>query len=89
MTTDVQKLLQAARNRIDWDAVLDYLIQTVPGIVADAIDQTSELTSWEREVKAYASPSTKVPTIKLCRELSGKGLKDAKDWVEANCPEFQ
>ena len=82
-----QKILKFARNGIDWDSVMDYLIQNQPDIVADAVEKTSE-GSWTQEVRDFAQNNNKVPVIRFMRELTGCGIKEAKDWVETNCPKF-
>ena len=82
----MKKLLTFAREGINWDAVMDNLIQTQPDLVAKAVEEVSS-GDWTNQVRRFANEgNSKVPVIKLCRELSGYGLKEAKDWVEENIP---
>jgi len=68
----------------DWDTIA----AEYPDMVIKAI---THLNVHDPEVKVRqhaAAGYGKVPCIKLYRELTGKGLEEAKDWVEGNCPQF-
>jgi ribosomal protein L7/L12 len=87
--TAVRALLTQARNGIDWDAVLNHLIQTSPDVVAEAVASTSTPT-WEETMVAYSLDDNGfVATIREVRNLKGWGLLEAKEWVEQHCPVFE
>ena len=81
-------ILQHARTGINWDSVVDHLIQTNPELILESIEATHD-DNWEAQVRRFALDNNKVPVIKLCRELSGMGLRDAKEWVETHCERFE
>ena len=87
-TSDNLTLLLAIRNGVNWDHVLDWFIQKHPDMVVKAITQMN-IDDPYYKVKQYAAEGQgKVPCIKLLREFTGMGLKEAKDWVEGNCPQY-
>jgi flagellar motor switch protein FliG len=53
--------------------------------MAKLMDNTSEFQGHEvhADVLSYMKSGQKINAIKRMRELSGMGLKEAKDWVEA------
>lgn len=90
------RLLKLARNGINWDTVIDHLLQTKPELVLDAILVTQGGEGWEQRVIDFAKdyPTNKVAVIKFAREVYKEyhnefmGLKDAKEWVENNCSQW-
>ena len=82
------ELLQAARDGIDWDGVLEFLIQTYPKEVTEAITTINGNDPLRKTLALAAKGEGKVTCIKFLRQESGMGLKEAKDWVEGNCPQF-
>ena len=54
-----------------------------PKALCDAYNAIQSIPSWIREAKAlYPYGQQKIPAIKLVREKTGCGLKEAKDFVE-------
>lgn len=49
------------------------------GATADKVDVITAAAKW------YASRNQKIEAIKIVRQWTACGLKEAKDWVEANC----
>lgn len=86
------QLLSLARNGINWDTVIDCLVQSNSQELLDAVMATHCNTSWEYNVIQYSRTNGIVENIKFMRkEVSEKkgyvpGLKESKDWIEANCP---
>lgn len=48
----------------------------------------NELGKIEQEVAVLMQNNQKIPAIKQVRAATGLGLKEAKDWVEGNFPEY-
>lgn len=40
----------------------------------------------DAEIRSLTNANKKIEAIKLVRSLTGWGLKEAKDWVDLNCP---
>jgi hypothetical protein len=81
-------LLKLTRGGVEWEKVMDHLIETAPSLVIQAIHAIS--ADPYLQVRAMArNGEGKVPCIKLYRDLSKSGLKEAKDWVEEHCIEFK
>jgi len=60
-----------------------------PKIVMDAVNLQRDIShndSWQkkaREILASDNPGSKISAIKLCRNETGAGLKEAKELVES------
>lgn len=83
----------ASDSNIDWREVVLHIAVHNAEIVADAMiavetAAVNSLHSWEQDVRDTIrktdSSCPKVVGIKRCRELTGFGLKEAKDWVESD-----
>ena len=66
---------------VDWRYVVIQIAKTDPALVILA----SNKSCWKNQVALYAKqhPGEKIKCIKLCRELTNMGLKEAKDYVES------
>lgn len=51
----------------------------------------SDRPSYEqmKEIENALASGNKIEAIKLCREATGKGLKESKEFIEALIPELQ
>jgi hypothetical protein len=58
------------------------LVRPRPG-AADRVPIASLSPQVETEIRALVAANRKIEAIKLAREITGLGLKDAKDLVEA------
>lgn len=78
---------------IDMKEVLIHVMREHPEVVARAICDVSGVNAvpeWIKGVRAIIAQnvmrgqSGKVQGIRYCREQTGMGLKDAKDWIESD-----
>lgn len=77
-----KKVIELLGNEsANWREIVFKIAGKNPKAVADAM-QTCD---WHEAVKREYKLSGKLPAIKLCRKLSGIGLKEAKDAVEGLC----
>lgn len=80
--------IQWLGDRFDWDSTKGVIVQwadphavlSVPAVAPVKV-AVEEPTSFNVVLKGF-DPSTKIAVIKLVRELTGLGLKEAKDFVE-------
>ena len=78
------KIINKYRN--DPMFLLLQILQNHPEVIIEVCK--GELKDWEREVlKIYGSNTYQlglplIPAVKLCRELTGMGIKEAKEAVE-------
>lgn len=69
-----------SRNDLDYrDLVYKIAIRNPEAILSHFIPD------WVGVAKSMYTPQNKIETIKYVRSMSSMGLKDAKEWVEANC----
>lgn len=79
---DRSRIAQLEQRVARLEAQLAQLTATPAGAVAAAV-ATSATEDWMAEVRALRSAGKTIQAIKVYRERTGVGLKEAKDAVEA------
>ena len=76
----------ASDNLMDHKGISTRLAIEHPEIFLDMIGENG----WEVEIRAYCRQNLdkKIQCIKKLRELTGMGLKEAKDWIETESGYF-
>jgi hypothetical protein len=75
-----------------WDSdklyKLIFVVAAFDGNVFASAFDSIEGKNWQVEVKALYNPTTrnKIECIKMVRDRTGMGLREAKEWVEQNIP---
>ncbi len=77
---ELSELVKALEDRFDVSAAAPMAVAAAPGAGGDG-DGEEEKTEFDVEVTAAGDQ--KIAVIKVVREVTGKGLKEAKDMVDA------
>ena len=79
---EVSELVKAMEDKFGVTAAAPVAMAAVPGAGAAAAPAAEEQTEFTVVLKAFAD-GQKIPVIKEVRAITGLGLKEAKDLVEA------
>ena len=74
---ELNELVKAAEEKFGVSASAPVVVGAVAGVAADAAEEKSEF-----DVILADGGASKVGVIKVVREITGLGLKDAKDLVD-------
>jgi ribosomal protein L7/L12 len=72
-----------ADTKTDFRALAYEVAKSNPKAVAKAAQRLELGFGWQKECASLMASNLKIQAIKRCRELTGMGLKEAKDAVEA------
>ena len=78
-----QALQVLADTKTDFRALAYEMAKANPKAVAKAAERLDIGFGWQKECASLMAENLKIQAIKRCRELTGMGLKEAKDAVEA------
>lgn len=70
---------------LDVRAVVVEIAKTNPAVFCRAVESVSEEVSsakWRREIENFLRDGKKIHAIKLYRQVTGEGLKDAKGAID-------
>mgnify|MGYP000211005712 FL=1 len=70
-------------SKTDFRALAYEVAKANPKAVAKAAERLEIGFGWQKECASLVASNLKIQAIKRCRELTGMGLKEAKDAVEA------
>ena len=84
-----QAAIEIVSTEQDWKALVLEVAKNKPQILVDA--QKSLLKNpeyqWHKECRDLCSEGRVIPAIRLCREKTGFGLKEAKEFCEKHFPD--
>lgn len=75
---DLSELVKVLEEKFGVSAAAPMMMAGAPAAAAEAVEEKSEF-----DVEVTASGASKINVIKVVREVTGLGLKDAKDLVDA------
>ena len=78
-----QAIQALADSKTDFRALAYEVAKANPKAIAKAAERLEVGFGWQRECASLMASDLKIRAIKRCRELTGMGLKEAKDAVEA------
>lgn len=78
-----QAIQVLADSKTDFRALAYEVAKANPKAVAKAAERLDVGFGWQNECASLMASGLKVQAIKRCREITGMGLKEAKDAVEA------
>lgn len=78
-----QAIQVLATQSTDFKALVFEIAKANPMAVAKAAQRLEVGFGWQKECASLMASGLKVPAIKRCRELTGMGLAEAKEAVEA------
>lgn len=78
-----QAIQVLADSKTDFRALAYEVAKANQKAVAKAAERLEVGFGWQKECAALMASDLKIQAIKRCRELTGMGLKEAKDAVEA------
>jgi ribosomal protein L7/L12 len=78
-----QAIQVLADTKTDFRALAYEVAKSNPKAVAKAAQRLELGFGWQKECASLMASDLKIQAIKRCRELTGMGLKEAKDAVEA------
>jgi len=78
-----QAIQVLADTKTDFRALAYEVAKSNPKAVAKAAQRLELGFGWQKECASLMASNLKIQAIKRCRELTGMGLKEAKDAVEA------
>lgn len=70
-------------SKTDFRALAYEVAKANPKAIANAAQRLEIGFGWQRECASLMASDLKIQAIKRCRQLTGMGLKDAKEAVEA------
>ncbi len=78
-----QAIQVLADSKTDFRALVYEVAKANPMAVAKAAQRLEIGFGWQKECASLVASGLKIQAIKRCRELTGMGLKEAKEAVEA------
>lgn len=78
-----QAIQVLADSKTDFRALAYEVAKANPKAVAKAAERLDVGFGWQKECASLMASDLKIQAIKRCREITGMGLKEAKDAVEA------
>jgi len=66
----------------DWRAIVIEAAKIAPSVISRAASNAKH-GPWQKQAKALLAAGEKLEAIKLCRNMTGMTLKDAKEACEA------
>jgi ribosomal protein L7/L12 len=78
-----QAIQVLANDKTDFRALAYEVAKANPKAVAKAAERLEVGFGWQKECASLMASGLKIQAIKRCRELTGMGLKEATDAVEA------
>lgn len=93
MDDDYKKVIDLlVKKELEWKKICINLAKEYPDIFLQCAENTKQIVkTWQEQTIEYAKqyPNNKIQCIKFCREHSGLGLAEAKEFVDNNCVEYK